>query len=71
MVHIPFTTEMEKLQTVFPILMRDWQEKKEFNIEQIPSSLFTDNDYSDYTHFNHCGASKFSNYLGNYLKDKL
>lgn len=71
MVHIPFTTEMEKLQTVFPILLRDWQEKKEFNIEFIPSSLFTDSDYSDYTHFNRCGAYKFSSYLGKNLKDKL
>lgn len=37
----------------------------------IPTDLFLESDYSDYTHLNHCGAIRLSTYLGNLVRERI
>lgn len=69
-IHVPFTNEMEGIQTSFPILLEEMKIKNEFNLYLIPNDLFQDSDYSDYTHLNRCGSAKLTAYLGGVILDK-
>jgi hypothetical protein len=63
-IHIPFTDEMQAIQTSFPILLEEMEKENEFNLHLVPGKLFRASDYSDYTHLNRCGSAKLSAYLG-------
>jgi len=74
-VHIPFSPEMESLETIFPFVWNDLKNQTNprsdlLRFIEAPNGLFASSDFIDYTHLNSCGSRKLSRWLGNFLQEK-
>ncbi|WCL48919.1 hypothetical protein [Leptospira sp. GIMC2001] len=67
-VKIPFSPEMEELETIFPIVWNDLtKQATDAEFIEVPNEIFDTGDFTDYTHLNSCGSTKLSRWLGKKL----